>query len=167
MWFSQPDVSRAAPCAPLRPDGRLTIPSLSRIFSRMAKLLPFRRRIVRGIASCGVVLAVLLQALTSLVAASPDRAPPGDLAVSAAATQLCRAVAGGGHPPNGERHSCDLCALCESDRQAAKIAFAPAPSGTIAPPRLAAALLLAPGADAPPPPARRTSSWSSRAPPRA
>lgn len=150
----------------LRPDGRLTIISLSRIFSRMAKLLPFRRRIVRGIASCGVVLAVLLQAFAVLVASAADRGPAGGLAASSAASAFCRTVAGGGHPPDGERHSCDLCALCESERQAAKFVLAPPPSGTVAPQSPAAALLLAPGADAPPP-ARRTSSWSSRAPPRA
>lgn len=133
----------------------------------MAKLLPFRRRIVRGIASCGVVLAVLLQAFAVLLASAADRAPAGGLAISSAASAFCRAVAGGGHPPDGERHSCDLCALCESERRAANFVLAPPPFWAIAPQRLAAAaLLLAPGADAPPP-ARRTSSWSSRAPPRA
>ncbi|WP_156747674.1 hypothetical protein, partial [Methylosinus sp. 3S-1] len=67
----------------------------------MAKLLPLRRRAVRATASCGVVLALLLQALAFLVADLRRAAVQGDdvgVVLSASAADICRA-AGGGHAP--------------------------------------------------------------------
>jgi hypothetical protein len=132
----------------------------------MAKLLPSRRRIVRGIASCGIVLAVLVQALAFLLAETARPAPQGEVALVVASAELCRATAGGGHAPPSEGHSCALCILCECERTSASLAAAPLRSATTAPLRLAAALP-APRAEDAPPPAGIAASWSSRAPPRA
>jgi hypothetical protein len=133
----------------------------------MAKLLPLRRRAVRAIASCGVILAVLLQALAVLVAEA-DRSPTrSDAAVlTDSAAQICR-TADGDHAPPAGRHACDLCPLGPCEGDAAGSADAPAAAATTAPQRPAAAPHRAPDADAPPPPAGWASSWSSRAPPRA
>ena len=119
----------------------------------MAKLLPFRRRALRATASCGVVLAVLLQALAFLVADLRRSAAPGDdpgVVLSASALDICRA--GDGHAPSGAGHDCGQCALrCAGD--------AALPPPMPASPRRRVAALADPPAADPPPPADRGFSW--------